>query len=263
MIVATPRPSSPSRRAGAPRNSTSEDGSERVPSLSFRRWNSIPGAALEHEAREARGRLGEHEEDVARRIGAEPLVAGELEPAVADRLGARGVGAHVRAALLLGHRHPAQRAGDQPRLPLGGDLGVDAQRGHRRVGHRDRAHHARVGVRPQRTRARRGRRARPAAGRAHGSAWISRATRAVEQPVPARDRARPASTRWPKRSWVTRRGSLRSARRPWACASAEAGDDARLAHALDRPAAALALQRLAQRRRPARAGRRPRTGRTG
>ena len=42
MIVATPRPSSPSRRAGAPRNSTSEDGSERVPSLSLRRWISMP-----------------------------------------------------------------------------------------------------------------------------------------------------------------------------------------------------------------------------
>ena len=43
MIVATPRPSSPSRRAAAPRNSTSEDGSERVPSLSLRRWISMPG----------------------------------------------------------------------------------------------------------------------------------------------------------------------------------------------------------------------------
>ena len=43
MIVATPRPSSPSSRAGAARNSTSDDGSERVPSLSLRRWNSIPG----------------------------------------------------------------------------------------------------------------------------------------------------------------------------------------------------------------------------
>ena len=43
MIVATPRPSSPSRRAAAPRNSTSDDGSERVPSLSLRRWSSKPG----------------------------------------------------------------------------------------------------------------------------------------------------------------------------------------------------------------------------
>ena len=42
MIVATPRPSSPSRRAGASRNSTSEEASERVPSLSLRRWSSIP-----------------------------------------------------------------------------------------------------------------------------------------------------------------------------------------------------------------------------
>ena len=42
MIVATPRPSSPSSRAAAPRNSTSDDGSERVPSLSLSRWNSIP-----------------------------------------------------------------------------------------------------------------------------------------------------------------------------------------------------------------------------
>jgi hypothetical protein len=43
MIVATPRPSAPSMRAAAPRNSTSDDGSERVPSLSFKRWNSMPG----------------------------------------------------------------------------------------------------------------------------------------------------------------------------------------------------------------------------
>ena len=43
MIVATPRPSAPSMRAAAPRNSTSLEGSERVPSLSLRRWNSIPG----------------------------------------------------------------------------------------------------------------------------------------------------------------------------------------------------------------------------
>ena len=43
MIVATPRPSSPSMRAAAPRNSTSLEGSERVPSLSLSRWNSNPG----------------------------------------------------------------------------------------------------------------------------------------------------------------------------------------------------------------------------
>ena len=44
MIVATPRPSSPSRRAAARAElDLGLDGSERVPSLSLRRWNSIPG----------------------------------------------------------------------------------------------------------------------------------------------------------------------------------------------------------------------------
>ena len=38
MIVGTPRPGSPTIRAHAPRNSTSEDALERLPSLSFRRW---------------------------------------------------------------------------------------------------------------------------------------------------------------------------------------------------------------------------------
>ena len=38
MIVGTPRPSSPTIRAQAPRNSTSLDALERLPSLSLRRW---------------------------------------------------------------------------------------------------------------------------------------------------------------------------------------------------------------------------------
>ena len=38
MIVRTPRPSSPTRRAQAPANSTSEEAFERFPSLSFSRW---------------------------------------------------------------------------------------------------------------------------------------------------------------------------------------------------------------------------------
>ena len=44
MIVATPRPSSPTSRPRTPWNSTSLDGSERVPSLSFRRWIRKPGS---------------------------------------------------------------------------------------------------------------------------------------------------------------------------------------------------------------------------
>src|SRR3954454_12683835 len=38
MIVGTPRPSSPTIRAQAPRNSTSLEALERLPSLSLRRW---------------------------------------------------------------------------------------------------------------------------------------------------------------------------------------------------------------------------------
>ena len=41
MIVRTPRPSSPTRRAHAPANSTSEEAFERLPSLSFSRWRWI------------------------------------------------------------------------------------------------------------------------------------------------------------------------------------------------------------------------------
>src|SRR5690606_31889885 len=43
-----------------------------------------PRAALDEEAREPAGRLGEHEEDVAGRVGAEPLVAGQLPGAVTE-----------------------------------------------------------------------------------------------------------------------------------------------------------------------------------
>ena len=69
-----------------------------------------PGAALDEEARQAARRLGENQEHVARRVRAEPLVAVDLIGAVAERLGAGDVGAHVGAALALGHRHPGDRA---------------------------------------------------------------------------------------------------------------------------------------------------------
>ncbi len=40
MIVATPRPSSPTRRAHVPSNSTSAEALERLPSLSLSRWTA-------------------------------------------------------------------------------------------------------------------------------------------------------------------------------------------------------------------------------
>ena len=160
-------------------------------------------------------------------------------------------GADVRAALLLRHRHPAQRAAlvvgeREPRLPLRGQLGVDAQRRHRRVGHGDRAHDARVGLRPQQLeRGARDVRARRAATR-HGSAWISRSTAPAQQPVPARVvvdlvdpvavavvRAQPGRVALGAAAVLLRLG--------------RAGDDAAVAHAVDRPAGALALQPLGER----------------
>ena len=44
MMVATPRPSSPTSRPCTPWNSTSLEGRERVPSLSLRRWMRKPGS---------------------------------------------------------------------------------------------------------------------------------------------------------------------------------------------------------------------------
>ena len=113
--------------------------------------------ARHQEAGDARIGLREDEEGVAHRRRAEPLVADQLVlrpgAAAVQRRGGRGVGAHIRAALLLGHRHPAEGAvlalgGDralvvvereEARFPLLGQLRLPAQRRDRRVGHRDRA----------------------------------------------------------------------------------------------------------------------------
>ena len=102
-----------------------------------------PRPALEEEAREPAGRLGEHEEDVGLRRRAKPLCAFELVLVAADRRGRGRVRADIGAALPLGHRHPAERAlavdrGRESRLPLGGQLGRRRpQSRNRRVRHRD------------------------------------------------------------------------------------------------------------------------------
>ena len=61
------------------------------------------------EARQSGGSLSEHQEQIAHRRRAEPLVAGE-DVSVICRGRPGGVGAHVAAALLLRHRHPGERA---------------------------------------------------------------------------------------------------------------------------------------------------------
>ncbi len=123
--------------------------------------------AGEEEAGEPFRRLREDQEGVAHRRRAEPLVAGDLvfaaRTAGADRHGPGGVGAHVRAPLLLGHRHAAEGAGllrgrhrarivdgrGDARLPLRRDLRLEAQGRHRRVGHRERAPHPGLHLREQ------------------------------------------------------------------------------------------------------------------
>ena len=155
-MVRTPRPSSPTGHAMAPRYSISEEALALSPSLSFSRWISTPlrspsGApARDEEAAQPALRIGQGQEGVGHGGRAEPLVADQLIGARADRIGAGGVGAHVRAALLFGHCHAERRgplllggqhaavivAGQHPRDPLGGEAGRLAQGRHRGVGHR-------------------------------------------------------------------------------------------------------------------------------
>src|ERR1044072_5475804 len=123
--------------------------------------------ARHQEAGDAGLCLGEDEEGVAHRRRAEPLMADYLVlgagPAAVQRRRGGGVRAHVGAALLLGHRHPAEGAvlalgrhrglvvveREEPLFPLGGHLGLLAQRRDRRVGHRDRAADAALGLHQQ------------------------------------------------------------------------------------------------------------------
>ena len=174
----------------------------------------------------------------------------QLPPAVAGRLGAGDVRAHVRAALLLGHRHAAQRAAlvvgqREPRLPLGRERRVHAQRRHGAVGHRDRAHHAGVGLRPQQLERRAGDvRARlRVAPRERVDLALDRA---AQQPVPARvqldlvDPVPVAVVGEQPRLVALGAAAVR-------LRLGRAGHDAAVAHAVDRPARPLALERILQR----------------
>ena len=106
---------------------------------------------------EAARRLRQHEKRVAHRRRDEELVADEFvrlaRPFGADGNGARRIGAHVRAALLLGHRHADRHAllllgGNVARIvdarldlrqPLRGEVSLQFETGRRGEGHGDRA----------------------------------------------------------------------------------------------------------------------------
>ncbi|MCG3188672.1 MAG: hypothetical protein LKCHEGNO_00797 [Burkholderiaceae bacterium] len=125
------------------------------------------GQPARHEvAAQPAGGLREHQEGVAHRRRQEPLVAGDahaLAPGVAAvGFGARGVGTHVGAALLLGHAHAERDRGlarhrDIARVVLRtGDCAapglvqrrVGTQRRRYRIAHRHRAQHRRLGLVP-------------------------------------------------------------------------------------------------------------------
>ena len=143
--------------------------------------------ARQQEAAQALRRLRQHQERVAHRRRHEPLVAVQPERTVAGRLGARLVGAQVRAALVLGHAHADQRrvllarrhearvvapAIDQ-RQPGFGKRRRLLERRHRTIGHRQRTidaaldlreHVGAGGARDMRARLRLGPRARMQTG---------------------------------------------------------------------------------------------------
>ncbi|MNV15836.1 hypothetical protein D3C71_1065750 [compost metagenome] len=113
---------------------------------------AIGQAPRHEETAQAARRLRQHQEAVGHRRGEEPLVPHQLVAAVGLQLGAGGVAAHVRAALLFGHAHAqgdAVLVGDghiarivMRRRRLVGPLGqcrVLAQHRDRGVGHGQRA----------------------------------------------------------------------------------------------------------------------------
>ncbi len=266
MIVATPRPSSPTRWATASSSRISAEAFERLPSLSLSRSIRKPFRApsVEHsrneEARQPVGRLRENEERVAHRRRAEPLLAGEHVVRRPSGSAPGLVGAHVRAALPLGHRHPAERAALVGRRAQAGVVGdrrepaaptpaarsgaPRAQGGHRREGHRERAPDARLGVR-ERHEERAAHDVAPLPGSRHGSACSPCSTPRPRSRCQAGWNST-SSIRSPKRSCVRRTGGCSFASRPSSSGSPpQSLPECRAA--LLRGAAALAPKRLDER----------------
>ena len=194
MIVGTPRPGSPTIRA---QRAVELDLGGRVGAVAELVLEALEvEAALRSPSGSTRGRakqetpslgLGEHEEQVAHRRRAEPLVAGERVPrrrrrprrawcwrARRSRPASRSSPCRTARSACPARERGVVRRGGQARLPLGGDVGLHAQRGHRREGHRDRAAEAGLGLRGADV----ARRARDVGAGAVGRARAARAARA-------------------------------------------------------------------------------------
>ena len=162
MIVGTPRPSWPTIQPSAPRKLRLARRVGDIAHLALepddlqRVLRPVWPPAGNEKTREAARRLGQHEKRVAHRRRDEELVADEFV-SLARALDThwnrpRGIGAHVRAALLLGHRHADRHAllligGDVARIvdaglnlrqPLRGEVSLQFETGRRGEGHGDR-----------------------------------------------------------------------------------------------------------------------------
>ena len=184
--------------------------------------------ARQREAGDALVGLREDEEEVAHRRAAEPLVAGELPPAVVAPRSARVVLARTSeppcfSVIAMPHSALAFSAaglqlgvvgrGGQPRDPLGRDVGLRAQRGDGGEGHRDRAAEARLGLARADVGAPRARRGRPA-GRCATAARAAPARRPARMSACQAGWNSTSSRRWPKRSWVCSTGGCSLASTP-------------------------------------------------
>ena len=170
MMVRTPRPSSPTRRAQVPSNSTSLDALDRLPSLSLSRWIANTLRVPSGSTRGSRKHVSPPGACASTRkpsdIGAEQnhlCPVSTYSPSLGERLAPascwpvrRCRPASPSCPSRRARRPSARRAAapasytvrGQPRLPLGGQRRVGAQRGHRRVRHRQRAAVPGLGLRP-------------------------------------------------------------------------------------------------------------------
>ena len=170
MMVRTPRPSSPSRRAQVPSNSSSDEALDRLPSLSLSRCEpervarAVRQHPRHHEAGQAARRLGEHEEHVVHRRRGEPLVP--VQRVLAVRPAARRAwscwpGRRSRPASRSSPCRRAARSSSPAAAARGrsacarsrgshsaASAGSVPQRRHRGVRHRDRAAVAGLDLRP-------------------------------------------------------------------------------------------------------------------
>ena len=240
MIVRTPWPSSPTSQADRVVELRLAAGVAAVAQLVLEALDAerVAGAVRQHpghqEARQPGRRLGQHQEQVAHRRAGEPLVPAQPVRAVAGWR-SRWSCWRGRPSRPASRSSPCRRAG--PRLVSGvrrpgsysrlvssgsyaaARSGAVAQRRDHRVGHRDRAGVAGLDLGPDVEAGGPGHvRARPVVGPRRRRPGPRRRPRSISRCQDGWNST--SSTRWPYRSWVSRRGSYRLASSAQRCGSA-------------------------------------------